>query len=135
MVWIIFQLLDATIRYFIYDENLLNSRRFVIEVFFFHILPFSYRGKHFHGRKYDKILGEENFAWEKILSDEFCLQWSNLFFPKSDVTPSKTRTVINFYTKALKPFLEKHFRVYRGLGFHWSNYILSKFWKWLKQER
>ena len=35
---------------------LLNSRRFVIEVFFFHILPFSYRGKHFRERKNDKIL-------------------------------------------------------------------------------
>ena len=35
---------------------LLSSRRFVIEVFFFNILPFSYRGKHFHWRKNDKTL-------------------------------------------------------------------------------
>ena len=40
-----------------------------------------------------------------------------------------------FYAKALKRFPEKRFRVYRGFSFHWSNYILSKFWKWLKQER
>ena len=48
-------------------------------------------------------------------------------FPKSVVTPSKIGTVINFYEKALKRFPEKHFHGYDGFGFHWSNYILSKF--------
>ena len=43
---------------------LLNSRGFVIEVIFFHILPFSYRGKNFRRRKI-------TFGWvRKILPDE-----------------------------------------------------------------
>ena len=47
---------------------LLNSRGFVIEVIFSHILPFSYRGKKFSRRKMTKFwLGEENFPWQKIL--------------------------------------------------------------------
>ena len=42
---------------------LLNSRGFVIEVIFFHILPLSYQGKNFRRRKMAKFwLGEENFA-------------------------------------------------------------------------
>ena len=41
---------------------LLNSRGFVIEVIFFHILPFSYRGKNFRRRKMTKFwLGKQNF--------------------------------------------------------------------------
>ena len=50
-----------------------------------------------------------------------------IIFPKSVVTPSKIRSVINFYAKALKRFPEKHSRGYRGFGFHRLNYFLSKF--------
>ena len=49
------QLLDATIRYFIMTTILLNSRGFVIEVIFFHILPFSYRDKNVRRRKMTKF--------------------------------------------------------------------------------
>ena len=42
---------------------LLNSKSFLIEVIFFHILPFSYQGENFRRRKMTKFwLGEENFA-------------------------------------------------------------------------
>ena len=95
---------------------LLNSKSFLIEVIFFHILPFSYQGENFRRRKMTKFwLGQENFAQS--------------VFPKSDVTPSKIHTVINFYTKAFKRFPEKRFRVYRRIGFLRSNYILLKFRK------
>ena len=50
-----------------------------------------------------------------------------IIFPKSVVTPSKIRSVINFYEKALKRFPEKYFCGYRGFGFHRLNYFLSKF--------
>ena len=43
------------------------------------------------------------------------------------VASSEIPTVVNFYAKALKRFPEKYFRGYCGFGFHWSNYILSKF--------
>ena len=50
---------------------LLNSRGFVIEVMFFHILAFLYRGKNFRRRKVTKLwLGDENFPLQKILPDE-----------------------------------------------------------------
>ena len=44
-----------------------------------------------------------------------------IVFLKSVVTPLKIRT------KTLKCFPEKYFRRYCGFGFHWANYILSKF--------
>ena len=50
-----------------------------------------------------------------------------IIFQKSAVTPSKIRSVMNFNAKALKRFPEKYFRGYRGFGFHWLNYFLSKF--------
>ena len=44
-------------------KMLLNSRGFVIEVIFFHILPISYQGKNFRRRKMTKFWqGEENFT-------------------------------------------------------------------------
>ena len=44
-------------------KMLLNSRGFVIEVIFFHILPISYQGKNFRRRKMRKFWqGEENFT-------------------------------------------------------------------------
>ena len=47
---------------------LLNSQGFVIEVIFFHILPFSYRVKNFRRRKMTKFWrGDENFPQRKIL--------------------------------------------------------------------
>ena len=113
----------------------LNSRGFVIEVIFSHILPFSYRGKKFSRRKMTKFwLGEENFLWQKFLPHQIFPE-KVIVFPKSAVTPSKILTVINFYGKVFKRLPEKHFHVHRGFSFHWSNYILSTFWKWLKQER
>ena len=63
---------------------LLNSRHFLIEDSFFHIIV----------------------------------------FPKSVATPSHIRSVINFYTNALKRSPEKYFRGYCGFGFQWSNYTL-----------
>ena len=46
---------------------------------------------------------------------------------KSVVTSSKIRTVINFYAKAIKRFPKRNFHVYWRFGYHWPNYILSKF--------
>ena len=90
---------------------LLNSRVFVIQVIFFHILPFSNRGKNFRRRKMTKFwLGEENFPRRKVLPDKIFID-KIIVFPKSVVTPSKIRTVNNFYAKALKRFPEKCFRV------------------------
>ena len=98
---------------------LLNSRGFVIEVILFLILPFSCQGKNFCRRKMTKFwLGEENFPRQKILANEIFPD-KVIVFPKSVVTPSKIRTVTNFYDKVLKRFPEKCFRVYRGFGFHW----------------
>ena len=97
---------------------LLNSQGFVIEVIFFHILPFSYRGKNFRRRKMTFWLGEENFPDKKFWRTKFSPD-KVIVFPKSVVTPSKIRTVTNFYDKLLKRFPEKCFRVYRGFGFHW----------------
>ena len=74
---------------------LLNSRGFVIEVMFF-----SYRGKNFRWRKMTKFwLGDKNFARRKILPDEIFPD-KVVVFPKSVVTSSKIRTVINFSAKA-----------------------------------
>ena len=50
-----------------------------------------------------------------------------IVFRKPVVTPSKIRTVINFYAKALKRFPEKGFHVHREFSFHWSNYIFWRF--------
>ena len=103
-----------------------NSRGFVIEVIFLHILPTSNRGKNFCRRKMTKFwLGQEKFPRQKILPDEIFSD-KVIVFPKSVVTLSKIRSVINFYAKALKRFPEKRFCVYRGFSFHWSDYILSK---------
>ena len=108
---------------------LLNSRGFVIEVIFFHILPFSYRGKNFRRRKITKFWqSEENFSRQKILPEEI-FPGRVIVFPKSVETPSKIHTVINFYVNPLKRFPKKRFRVYPGLSFHWSYYILSKFFE------
>ena len=80
---------------------LLNSKYFVINVILFHILPFSYRGKNFRRRNMTKFWQvEENFPQYKILPGEI-LPDKSIVFPKSLVTPSKIRTVINFYAKAL----------------------------------
>ena len=50
---------------------LLNSPGFVIEVIFFYILPFSYRGKNCRRRKMTKFgRGDENFPRRKILPHE-----------------------------------------------------------------
>ena len=73
-------------------------------------------------------------TWPNILlnSQDFVIEVTFLhiiIFKKSVVTPSKIHTVISFYAKALKCLPEKYFRKYWGFGFHWSNYILSKFWK------
>ena len=114
---------------------LLNSRGFVTEVIFSHILPFSDRGKKFSRRRMTKFwLGEKNFPWQNALSDEIFPE-KVIAFPKSAVTASKILTVINFYGKIFKRLSEKRFHVYRGFSLHWSNYILSTFWKLLKQER
>ena len=51
-------------------------------------------------------LGEENFPPRKILPDKIFID-KVIVFPKSVVTPSKIRTVINFYAKSLKRFPEK----------------------------
>ena len=64
-------------------------------------------------------LGEENFPPRKILPDKILID-KVIVFPKSVVTPSKIRTVINFYAKSLKRFPEKLFGVNRGFSFHWS---------------
>ena len=63
--------------------------------------------------------GEENFPPRKILPDKIFID-KVIVFPKSVVTPSKIRTVINFYAKSLKRFPEKLFGVYRGFSFYWS---------------
>ena len=52
-----------------------------------------------------------------------------ILFPKSVLTPSKIRTVISFYAKALKRFPGKLFRGFREFGFHWLSYFFSEFWK------
>ena len=106
---------------------LLNSRGFVTEVIFSHILTFSDRGKKFSRRRMTKFwLGEKNFPWQNALSDEIFPE-KVIAFPKSAVTASKIRTVINFYGKIFKRLSEKRFHVYRGFSLHWSNYILSTF--------
>ena len=46
---------------------------------------------------------------------------------KPVVTSSKIRTVINFYAKAIKRFPKRNFHGYCRFGYHWPNYILSKF--------
>ena len=46
-------------------------------------------------------------------------------FPESIVMPSKIRSIVNFYAKALQRFPEKYLWEYCGFGFHWSNFILS----------
>ena len=71
-------------------------------------------------------LGEKNFLQRKTLPDEIFSD-KVILFPESVATPSKIYTVINFYAKAFKRFPEKLFRVYRGFGFHCSNYVPSKF--------
>ena len=78
---------------------------------FFHILPFSYRGKNVRRRKITKFwLGEENFSRQKI-SPEKIFSGRVIVFPKSVGTPSKICTVISFYVNPLKRFPEKCFRV------------------------
>ena len=73
-----------------------------------------------------KIFPDKKVCATKVLPDEIFPD-KVIVFPKSVVTPSKIGTVINIYAKALRPFPEKYFRGYRGFGFYWSNYILSKF--------
>ena len=83
---------------------LLNSRGFVIEVIFFHILPFSYRGKNFRRRKMAKFWpGEENFPRQKILPDEIFPNKGNCF---SEICcdPVKNRHCYQFLCKGLKAF-------------------------------
>ena len=71
-----------------------------------------------------------------LLTNEFALRtwycsWKNhLVFFKSSHSKEffNIRSVISFYAKALKRFPKKYFRGYCEFGFHWSNYILSKFW-------
>ena len=90
---------------------LLNSRGYVVEVIFYLMLLFSYRGKNFPRRKMAKFwLGEENFPRRKILLHKIFPD-KVIVFLKSVVKPSKIRTVINFYVTALKRFPEKVFRV------------------------
>ena len=82
---------------------LLNSRGFVIEVIFFHILPFSYRGKNFRRRKITKFWqGEENFSRQKILPEEI-FPGRVIVFPKPVGTPSKIHTY-QFLCKPLQAF-------------------------------
>ena len=95
---------------------LLNSGGFVIEVIFFHILPFSYRGKNFRRRKMTFWLGEENFPDKKFWRTKFSPD-KVIVFPKSVVTPSKIRTAINFCAKALKRFRESVFAYIVDLAF------------------
>ena len=45
-----------------------------------------------------------------------------IIFPKSVVMPSKIAVL-----SVSKRFPEKHLRGYRGFGFHWLSYFLSKF--------
>ena len=90
---------------------LLNSRGYVVEVIFYLMLHFSYRGKNFPRRKMAKFwLGEENFPRRKILLHKIFPD-KVIVFLKSVVKPSKIRTVIDFYVTALKRFPEKVFRV------------------------
>ena len=63
-----------------------------------------------------KIFPDEKFCPTKVLSDEVCPD-KVIVFLKSVVTPSKMRTVINFYAKTFKGFPEKYFRGYCGFGF------------------
>ena len=63
-------------------------------------------------------LGEKNFPRQKVLPDEI-LPDKVIVFPKAVVTPSKIRTVFNFYTNAVKGFPDKLFRVYHGFSFRW----------------
>ena len=96
---------------------LLNSKDFVINVIFFHILPFSYRGKNFRRRNMTKFWQvEENFPQYKILPNEIFPDKSIVFL-KSLVTPSKIRTVINFYAKALSVSLKSVFAYIVNLAF------------------
>ena len=71
-------------------------------------------------------LGHESFLRRKAFHDEI-FRDKIMVFLKSFVTPSKIRTVINFYPKTLTRFPKKYFRGWRGFGFYWSNYILSNF--------
>ena len=89
-------------------------------------LPFSYIT--FFIKEAKNVVGEEgqNFGWvTKILSDESFARRSFpdkvIVFLISVVTPSKIRTAIYFYVKVLSFSPEKHFRGYRGFGFHLSN--------------
>ena len=59
---------------------------------------------------------KEKFCPPKVLSDEIFSD-KVIVFPKSAVTPSKMRTGINFFAKALKGFPEKYFCRYRGFAF------------------
>ena len=69
---------------------LLNSGGFVIEIIFFYVLRFQYRGKNFLRRK------RKNFARRKVFTDKIFTD-KVIVFLKSVVAPSKIRTVINFY--------------------------------------
>ena len=71
------------------------------------------------------MASEENFPRQEIFPDEIFPE-KVIVFPKSVMTPSKIRTVINFYAKALKRFPGRCFRVSRGFSFHWSNYPVLK---------
>ena len=69
-------------------------------------LPFLYREKIFVGEKWrnfgwvKKIFPDEKFCPMKVLPDKI-FPYNVIVFPKSVVTPSKIRTVINVYAKAL----------------------------------
>ena len=101
--------------YFIYDENFTKFTRFCYWSYFFFIYYlFHIEVKIFAGEKWQ--LGEENFPRQKILSDKVFPD-RVIVSPKSVVTPSKIRTVINFYAKALKRFPESVFAYILDLAF------------------
>ena len=85
-----------------------------MKLLFFHILPFHIEVKIFAGEKWR--LGEEYFARQKILPDKVFPD-KVIVSPKSVVTPSKIRTVINFFAKALKRFPESVFAYILDLAF------------------
>ena len=82
--------------------------------------------------RYEKIRSQDMKYVTKVLlnSQSFVIEvtfFHTIIFPKSVLTPSKIRTAISFYAKALKRFSEKFFSGFRGFRFHWLTFLSRNF--------
>ena len=72
--------------------------------------------------RWGKFPPAKNFARRKFHRSGHC-------FSEICCDAVKNTPCYQFLCKGFKTFSR-----FRGFGFHWSNYIFLKFWKWLKQE-